>query len=105
MNPIDKLSGDLSGDFSSDLSSDFSHDLSSDFSHEQQLLLSLARTKMPFGKYQGRLLVDLPEAYVLWFEREGFPKGTLGRQLAMLHTIKVNGLESLLEPLKAPPGR
>ncbi|WP_439653228.1 DUF3820 family protein [Pseudomaricurvus albidus] len=74
--------------------------LSDELSDEQRLLLSLVRTKMPFGKYQGRLLADLPEAYVLWFEREGFPKGTLGRQLAMLHTIKVNGLESLLEPLR-----
>jgi len=71
-----------------------------ELSDEQQLLISLVRSKMPFGKYQGRLLADLPEAYVLWFEREGFPKGTLGRQLAMLHTIKVNGLESLLDPLR-----
>ncbi|NHO64129.1 DUF3820 family protein [Aestuariicella hydrocarbonica] len=55
---------------------------------------------MPFGKYQGRLLADLPEAYVLWFEREGFPAGKLGQQLALLHTIKVNGLEPLLDPLR-----
>nr|WP_208021991.1 DUF3820 family protein [Aestuariicella hydrocarbonica] len=67
---------------------------------EQQLLKSLVTHKMPFGKYQGRLLADLPEAYVLWFEREGFPAGKLGQQLALLHTIKVNGLEPLLDPLR-----
>ncbi|GAB3095108.1 DUF3820 family protein [Pseudomaricurvus hydrocarbonicus] len=71
-----------------------------DLTEEQQLLKSLVTHKMPFGKYQGRLLADLPEAYVLWFEREGFPAGKLGQQLALLHTIKVNGLEPLLDPLR-----
>lgn len=68
--------------------------------HDTQLLASLARDKMPFGKYQGRLLMDLPEDYVLWFERKGLPGGKLGQQLALLHTIKVNGLEPLLAPLR-----
>lgn len=64
------------------------------------LLISLARTAMPFGKYQGRMLVDLPEPYVLWFADKGFPSGKLGQQMALLHTIKVNGLEKLLDPLR-----
>jgi uncharacterized protein (DUF3820 family) len=63
-------------------------------------LLALARNKMPFGKYQGRLLIDLPEPYVVWFSQRGFPGGKLGEQLQLLHEIKVNGLEFLVEPLK-----
>ncbi len=67
---------------------------------DAELLVSLARTTMPFGKYQGRLLVDLPEPYVLWFVDQGLPGGKLGQQLALLHTIKVNGLEKLLDPMR-----
>lgn len=63
-------------------------------------LLKLAQMKMPFGKYQGRLLIDLPESYVVWFYNEGLPDGELGRLLAQLYEIKVNGLEHLIEPLK-----
>lgn len=80
-------------------------DITAELTEEQRLLASLVTTKMPFGKYQGRLLADLPEAYILWFEREGFPSGQLGRQLALMHTIKVNGLEPLLEPLRQRPAR
>lgn len=65
-------------------------------------LLRLATTRMPFGKYQGRLLVDLPEPYVVWFHRNGFPKGELGELMRELYEIKVNGLEALFEPLKPP---
>jgi uncharacterized protein len=65
-----------------------------------ELLISLARSSMPFGKYQGRLLIDLPEPYILWFADKGFPKGKLGQQMALLHTIKVNGLEKLLDPMR-----
>lgn len=54
---------------------------------------------MPFGKYSGRLLIDLPEPYLVWFARKGFPNGKLGKLLALLHTIKENGLEGLLRPL------
>ncbi len=75
--------------------------LEDELQREQALLVSLVSTRMPFGKYQGRLLADLPEAYLLWFEREGFPAGTLGRQLALMHTLKVNGLEALLDPLRS----
>ena len=63
-------------------------------------LLELARMRMPFGKHRDVLLIDLPEPYVLWLGREGFPVGRLGRMLAAVHEIKVNGLESLFEPLR-----
>ena len=63
-------------------------------------LLELAEMKMPFGKYSGRRLIDLPEAYVVWFAQKGFPKGKLGAMLAIVYEIKVNGLEYLFEPLR-----
>jgi uncharacterized protein (DUF3820 family) len=68
------------------------------FDHTE--LLELSKAKMPFGKYTGRLLVDLPEPYVVWFAQQGFPAGKLGRQLAVVYEIKVNGLEYLFEPFK-----
>jgi len=67
--------------------------------HPEQLekLLTL---KMPFGKYEGRVLADLPGDYLNWFAREGFPKGELGRLLALMQTIDHNGLKDLLDPLR-----
>lgn len=67
-------------------------------------LLQLAEARMPFGKYKGRLLIDLPEPYVVWFANKGFPEGKLGRMLQVVHEIKVNGLEYLFEPLRHNPG-
>ena len=55
---------------------------------------------MPFGKYKDRYLSDLPETYLVWFSRQGFPEGKLGRMLASMLEIKVNGLEKLLVPLR-----
>lgn len=63
-------------------------------------LLELARTHMPYGKYAGRLLIDLPEPYVVWMASTGFPAGKLGRMLATIHEIKINGLEFLFDPLR-----
>lgn len=63
-------------------------------------LLELARTRMPFGKYAGRLLIDLPEPYVVWFAQQGFPPGKLGRMLQTVHEVKINGLEFLFDPLR-----
>ena len=66
--------------------------------HEQ--LLELARMRMPFGRYSGQRLVDLPEPYVVWFAQQGFPPGKLGDMLRVVYEIKVNGLEYLFEPLR-----
>ena len=66
----------------------------------REFLVKLANMRMPFGRFKGRYLVDLPEPYVVWFNREGFPKGELGEMLQILYEIKVNGLEYLLRPLK-----
>lgn len=63
-------------------------------------LLKLAQYRMPFGKYANRLLIDLPEPYVIWFANKGFPNGELGKMLAIVHEIKVNGLEYLFQPLR-----
>lgn len=67
---------------------------------QPELLLKLVSVKMPFGKYEGRVLADLPGHYLNWFAREGFPKGELGRLLALMQTIDHNGLKHLLTPLR-----
>jgi uncharacterized protein (DUF3820 family) len=67
---------------------------------DKEILLDLVRVKMPFGKYQNRLLCDLPVSYLEWFAQKGFPKGKLGMQLQTIYEIKLNGLEYLLAPLK-----
>jgi len=66
---------------------------------KQHELVELANTKMYYGKYQGRYLIHLPEAYLVWYRQKGFPSGKLGRQLALVLEIKVNGLEHLIYPL------
>lgn len=63
-------------------------------------LVRLARYRMPYGKYRNRLLIDLPEPYVVWFAGQGFPDGELGSMLRIVHEIKINGLEYLFEPLR-----
>jgi uncharacterized protein (DUF3820 family) len=65
-----------------------------------EALIELVNTRMPFGKYKGRFLCDLPEPYLVWFHQKGFPPGKIGTQLAAIYEIKVNGLEYLLKPLK-----
>ena len=67
---------------------------------DPEFLLKLASYRMPFGKYANRLLIDLPEPYVVWFAKQGFPKGELGVMLQIVHEIKVNGLEYLFKPLR-----
>ncbi|MBI1834705.1 MAG: DUF3820 family protein [Burkholderiales bacterium] len=63
-------------------------------------LISLVSKTMPYGKYQGRLLADLPGHYLGWFAREGFPKGELGQLLALMYEIDHNDLRALLQPLR-----
>ena len=68
---------------------------------DPEILKSLVLTKMPFGKYAGRLLADLPVSYLEWFARKGFPQGKLGMQLQTLYEIKINGLDEILMKLKS----
>lgn len=60
----------------------------------------LVTLEMPFGKYQGRLIADLPGPYLAWFARKGFPPGQIGRLLALMHELDHNGLSGLLQPLR-----
>lgn len=63
------------------------------------VLLAAINQTMPFGKYAGRKLIQLPEPYLVWFHAKGFPPGKLGEQLALMYEIKLNGLEKMLLPL------
>lgn len=66
-------------------------------------LQALVDDTMPFGKYKGRVLADLPGNYLAWFARQGFPPGRLGQLLALMHELDHNGLKPLLTPLRRPP--
>ena len=66
----------------------------------KEFLLKLAHTKMPFGKYKDRYLIDLPEYYVVWYHRKGFPKNKLGDMLTTVYELKVNGLEYLIRNIQ-----
>ena len=68
--------------------------------NNQQELIKLANTKMPFGKYEGRFLIDLPEYYLVWYKQKGFPKGKLGEQMALVYELQLNGLEDLIRKLR-----
>ena len=68
-------------------------------------LQRLVTLEMPFGKYKGRLVADLPGHYLNWFAREGFPSGEIGRLLELMYEIDHNGLSQLLEPLRPTRGR
>lgn len=65
-----------------------------------EILKELVRNEMPFGKYKGRRLCDLPVHYLEWFASKGFPNGKLGMQMATLYEIKINGLDEILYQLK-----
>ena len=67
---------------------------------DPHMLIELVRMRMPFGKYKNRILCDLPESYLVWFHRKGFPPGKIGILLSALYEIKLNGLEYLLKPIK-----
>ena len=70
---------------------------------EKEQLVEIANTEMPFGKYKGRRLIDLPEEYLLWFARKDeFPTGRLGELMAIALLIKTEGLTQLVQPLKRP---
>jgi uncharacterized protein (DUF3820 family) len=67
---------------------------------DSQMLLDLIHIKMPFGKYRGRLIIDLPEFYLVWFRQKGFPEGKIGQLLALAYEIKLNGLEGMVKGLQ-----
>ncbi len=69
-------------------------------SPDAHILLELVKTSMPYGRYAGTVLCDLPVSYLEWFERTGFPEGRLGMLLRTMFEIKINGLDYLLQPLK-----
>ncbi len=67
---------------------------------DQNALLELVTIRMPFGQYQGRLICDLPEHYLVWYHQKGFPPGKLGMLMGTMYEIRLNGLEYLLKPLR-----
>ncbi len=68
---------------------------------DKKMILKLTQMKMPLGKYAGRVLIDLAEEYLLWFERKnGFPKGELGELMALCLAMKIEGLDEIIRPLK-----
>lgn len=68
---------------------------------DKQQLVEIANTAMPFGKYKGRMLIDVPEEYLLWFARKNeFPSGKLGELMQLTLAIKIEGLQGLVKPLK-----
>ena len=67
---------------------------------DKDYLIKLVHTKMPYGKYKDRYLIDLPEHYVVWYNSKGFPKGKLGEMLRLVYELKVNGLEDIVMTIK-----
>lgn len=65
-----------------------------------QLLIDLAKMRMPFGKFKGTFLIELPEHYVVWYHNKGFPKGKLGEQMQLVYELKINGLEDIVRKIK-----
>mgnify|MGYP001421613349 FL=1 len=65
-----------------------------------EFLEKLLKTKMPYGKYKGLYLVDLPEPYIVWYHSKGFPSGQLGKMLSTVYEIKLNGLEDMINELR-----
>ncbi|OHD18009.1 MAG: hypothetical protein A2086_15745 [Spirochaetes bacterium GWD1_27_9] len=70
---------------------------------DEDYMYKLAQYRMPFGKYKGSLLIDLPEPYVVWFHQKGFPEGELGEMLGTVYEIKLNGLEYLFDKIRDNP--
>jgi uncharacterized protein (DUF3820 family) len=67
---------------------------------DRQFLIDLAKMKMPFGKYKGSFLIDLPEHYIVWYHNKGFPKGKLGQQMHLVYELQLNGLEDIVRKIK-----
>ncbi len=67
---------------------------------DKSILLELVKTRMPYGKYKGTVMCDIPEFYLAWYQQKGFPAGRLGMLLSTLYEIKLNGLEYLLREIR-----
>jgi uncharacterized protein (DUF3820 family) len=67
---------------------------------DQQFLIDLAKMKMPFGKYKGTFLIDLPEQYIVWYSNKGFPAGKLGKQMGLVYELQLNGLENIVKEIQ-----
>jgi uncharacterized protein len=67
---------------------------------EKEFLIKLAHAKMPFGKFEGRYLIDLPEYYLVWYKNKGFPTGLLGQQMQQVYELQLNGLEDLVRNIR-----
>ena len=67
---------------------------------DNQILIDLAKMKMPYGKYIGRYLIDLPEHYIVWYKNKGFPAGKIGKQLELVYELQLNGLEDIVREVR-----
>ena len=67
---------------------------------DPQFLIDVSKMKMPYGKYKGTFLIDLPEHYVIWYKTKGFPEGKLGKMLGLVYELKLNGLEELVREIR-----
>ena len=67
---------------------------------DKQFLIDLAKMKMPYGKYKGRYLIDLPEHYLIWYKNKGFPNGKIGEQLESVYELQLNGLEYIVKEIR-----
>ncbi|MDB4050838.1 DUF3820 family protein [Flavobacteriaceae bacterium] len=67
---------------------------------DKKFLIDLAKMKMPFGKYKGRYLIDLPEHYLIWYKNKGFPNGKIGKQLESVYELQLNGLEYIVKEIR-----
>jgi uncharacterized protein len=67
---------------------------------DPQFLIDVSKMKMPYGKYKGTFLIDLPEHYVVWYKTKGFPEGKLGKMLGLVYELKLNGLEELVREIR-----
>jgi uncharacterized protein (DUF3820 family) len=66
---------------------------------DRQFLIDVSKMRMPFGKYKGRYLIDLPEHYIVWYKTKGFPNGKLGKQMELVYELQLNGLEDMLREI------
>lgn len=68
---------------------------------DKQFLIDTAKMRMPFGKYKGVYLVDIPEYYLVWYKNKGFPAGKLGKMMGLVYELQLNGLEDILRKVKS----